>query len=140
MKDLIKKYEELLVVTQIPLSKDWDQSQSDAIKLNVNIYLTIIEDLKKIEKEQGSLADALEKSLDNVHSTIDDLKAPKLDSKGKVLTINQRIKTLNIAPVFQNNERMLLQRLVKDEIATPRKKYGTSKMNTLYSLEGKLKK
>lgn len=41
---------------------------------------------------------------------------------------------------FNNPERLILQRLVKDEIATPRKKLGTSKMNTLYSLEGKLKK
>lgn len=41
---------------------------------------------------------------------------------------------------FQNNERILLKRLVTDEIATPRKKYGTSKMNTLFTLQEKLKK
>ena len=52
----------------------------------------------------------------------------------------QELNTLPFSPAFQNNERILLQRLVKDEISTPRKKYGTSKMNTLYSLEGKLRK
>ena len=41
---------------------------------------------------------------------------------------------------FENNERILLKRLVTNEIETPRKKYGTSKMNTLFTLQEKLKK
>jgi hypothetical protein len=61
---------------------------------------------------------------------------------GYKLTVRQMIIDLKLieSKQLENNERLLLQRLVKDEIATPRKKYGTSKMNTLYSLEGKLKK
>jgi hypothetical protein len=55
------------------------------------------------------------------------------------LQIIEDLKTIQ-SDSLQNNERLILQRLVKDEIATPRKKLGTSKMNTLYSLEGKLKK
>ena len=50
---------------------------------------------------------------------------------------------------LENNERILLKRLVTSEIQkgemekyeiTPRKKYGTSKMNTLFTLQEKLKK
>jgi hypothetical protein len=56
-----------------------------------------------------------------------------------LIDVIEDLKTLS-PPKFSNPERLILQRLVKDEIATPRKKLGTSKMNTLYSLEGKLKK
>jgi hypothetical protein len=92
MKDLIKKYEELLV--------EINGRKNDNEYYYFNSIQNVVEDLKALEKEQ----------------------------------LNKENKQ------FSNPQRILLQRLVKDEIATPRKKYGTSKMNTLYSLEGKLRK
>jgi hypothetical protein len=73
---------------------------------------------------------------------LEDLESKEY-KESRIPTIKEFIidlKSLNITPQLENNERLILQRLVKNEIATPRKKLGTSKMNTLYSLEGKLKK
>ena len=140
MKDLIKKYEELLKIAQDHLELQGNQSKRDAIIIDINIFLTIIEDLRNIEKEQDVFIGELREKLDDVNKNIDDLKAPKLDAKGKELTIIQRLKSLNTPPAFENNERILLKRLVTNEIETPRKKYGTIKMNTLFTLQEKLKK
>ena len=84
MKNLIKKYEEMLKFLED------HQTQNEAQTL----LKGTIEDLKKL--------------------------SPVLD--------------------FENNERILLKRLVTNEIETPRKKYGTIKMNTLFTLQEKLKK
>ena len=95
-----------------------------------------VKTIKTEDKVMKDLIKKYEELSDILHSN------PASDF-GYKLAVEQMIKDLQElpnTPAFQNNERILLQRLVKDEIATPRKKYGTSKMNTLYSLEGKLRK
>jgi hypothetical protein len=143
MEDLIKKYEELLVGQKGVLDVLKPSGNEEAIALCENIIyilnVTII-DFKATEKQVKEVLDTFKEKVGTVNTYLDQVNATKKDAEGKDLGILSRIKSLNITPAFQNNERILLQRLVKDEISTPRKKYGTSKMNTLYSLEGKLRK